>query len=165
MIIDIRKLKKGGQAKLDFSYDAFLHDYDHLGEKIFVNPIKISGYIENTGLYLQFFAFASTSIEVSCGRCLKKVDVLHELEIKNDLFFESPADEDYDDTFLITSNEVNIDDIVLPAIMLELAMNYICDYDCMGLCSKCGADLNVKTCSCDTRTIDPRLEVLKKLLD
>ena len=36
--------------------------------------------------------------------------------------------------------------------------------DCKGLCPKCGKDLNEGKCNCQTKEIDPRLEVLKKFL-
>ena len=41
---------------------------------------------------------------------------------------------------------------------------FISSEDCKGLCSRCGADLNLGPCACG-KEIDPRLAVLSQLLD
>ncbi len=46
-----------------------------------------------------------------------------------------------------------------------MQMKPLCDENCKGICPNCGADLNAGTCRCDKQEIDPRLEVLKKLLN
>lgn len=164
MKIDIRKIKNGVTEKLDFDYEASLADYDHFGEKIFANPIKITGNITNKLGVINLFVDVKSTLQVSCGRCLTKTSPNFALVIDNVLSLE-PLEDDFDDTFVIKSTELDLDEIILPAVMLEVSMNYLCDENCKGLCPKCGADLNQTTCSCDTRIIDPRLEVLKKLLD
>ena len=35
----------------------------------------------------------------------------------------------------------------------------------MAKCPKCGADLNISECGCDTTEPDPRFDVLRKLLE
>ena len=37
--------------------------------------------------------------------------------------------------------------------------------DDFAFCPKCGANLNEKDCGCNTCSTDPRLEVLKQLLE
>ncbi|MBQ3561654.1 MAG: DUF177 domain-containing protein, partial [Oscillospiraceae bacterium] len=48
---------------------------------------------------------------------------------------------------------------------LEVPFQLLCREDCKGLCPVCGSDLNEKTCNCNQKQIDPRLEKLKMLLD
>lgn len=50
-------------------------------------------------------------------------------------------------------------------IYFEFPAKPLCREDCKGLCSVCGCDLNTGSCSCDIRTADPRLDVLRKLID
>lgn len=50
-------------------------------------------------------------------------------------------------------------------IYFEFPAKPLCREDCKGLCPVCGCDLNTSSCSCDIRTTDPRLDVLKKLID
>ena len=44
-------------------------------------------------------------------------------------------------------------------------MKPLCQDDCQGLCTTCGANLNLGLCSCLMDLIDPRLAPLKQLLD
>ena len=41
----------------------------------------------------------------------------------------------------------------------------LCKPDCKGLCPQCGKNLNEGKCGCSARQVDPRLEILKKLID
>nr|WP_295267812.1 YceD family protein [Veillonella sp.] len=41
----------------------------------------------------------------------------------------------------------------------------LCQDDCKGLCVHCGANKNVSPCSCESFVVDPRLAVLRTLLD
>ena len=44
-----------------------------------------------------------------------------------------------------------------------------CGYDytrsCDRLCPTCGVNLNTGSCACSGKTVDPRLEILKQLMD
>lgn len=61
--------------------------------------------------------------------------------------------------------QADVTGIVRETLLLELPMKPLCDDACKGLCSRCGANLNDKTCDCDKEAIDPRWEGLKVLLD
>lgn len=50
-------------------------------------------------------------------------------------------------------------------IYFEFPAKPLCREDCKGLCPVCGCDLNAGSCSCDIKTEDPRLSVLRKLID
>jgi len=43
-------------------------------------------------------------------------------------------------------------------------MKPLCHADCKGLCPQCGANLNLESCTCENVQVDPRLAVLKNLL-
>ena len=47
--------------------------------------------------------------------------------------------------------------------MLELPTKVLCKEDCKGLCPKCGKDLNLGSCDCKTKDIDPRWQALSDL--
>ncbi|MEA3339352.1 MAG: DUF177 domain-containing protein [Chloroflexota bacterium] len=47
---------------------------------------------------------------------------------------------------------------------LNIPMKPLCSADCKGLCSQCGANLNLESCACEKAKIDPRLAALKELL-
>lgn len=48
---------------------------------------------------------------------------------------------------------------------MNLPSKHLCSEDCKGLCPGCGRNLNTEKCVCSGKNIDPRLAVLKKLLD
>ena len=48
---------------------------------------------------------------------------------------------------------------------IEFPIRFLCKDDCLGLCSKCGKNLNEGECSCEKKEIDPRLLPLQKLLE
>ena len=68
------------------------------------------------------------------------------------------ADEDWFDGRII-----DFDPILREQLLLALPMYLICSEDCKGLCPLCGQDLNVKSCGCEPKRVDPRLAVLKDI--
>jgi uncharacterized protein len=48
---------------------------------------------------------------------------------------------------------------------LTIPMKPLCRSDCKGLCPLCGANLSTEPCTCDRERIDPRLAVLKDLME
>ena len=72
--------------------------------------------------------------------------------------------EDEDDVFPIENNAVEVEDILIPALILQVDRTYLCRDDCKGLCPICGCDRNESVCSCASEQTDPRLAVLAKLL-
>ena len=70
-----------------------------------------------------------------------------------------------DDVFVIEEDAVEVEDVLVPELLLQVRMTYLCKEDCKGLCPHCGVDRNVQQCSCETRQIDPRLAALAALLD
>lgn len=75
-------------------------------------------------------------------------------------------EEDNDDYILVDESfKLDLDELLRSDILLELPYKYLCREDCKGLCPSCGKNLNEGPCSCNLHQVDPRLEVLKKLID
>ena len=58
---------------------------------------------------------------------------------------------------------IDLDDDVRQYILLTVPQKLLCREDCQGFCPTCGVNKNVEHCTCDTQTIDPRWDALKKL--
>jgi len=58
---------------------------------------------------------------------------------------------------------IDFDPILREQLLLALPMQVLCREECRGLCSVCGQDLNVKSCGCELKAIDPRLAKLKDI--
>ena len=99
-----------------------------------------------------------------CGRCLKDFRMPFEFCTKK--LVRRETEEDFEDVIYTDAGMfVDITEEIRTQIYFEFPTKPLCDEDCKGLCPVCGCDLNEKSCSCDSRTIDPRLAVLKNLFD
>ncbi len=101
---------------------------------------------------------------VSCGRCLVDFEQFLKTDFTELYTFESHKQED---TELVYPEDGQIDlgPIVRDYLFLEMPINPICTPGCKGLCPVCGNDLNLETCDHGEVSRDPRMDVLRKLLD
>lgn len=114
-----------------------------------------------------------SEIEQQCSRCLRNytieistpiMAIYHPIEdINKEEQYELKEEEL--ETGFYKNDILDIDEILIEQLLLNIPMKPLCSPDCKGLCPKCGTDLNVTSCNCNTAEIDPRLEVLKKLLE
>ena len=117
----------------------------------------------------------SVDVEMTCNRCLKKfkstlasrfnLTYTQEIQIEN----ESEQDGDIElkaeeiGLLLFKGEEIDLRDAVQSEIVMAVPMKPLCSKDCLGLCPKCGNNLNLSECDCTRKTIDPRFAVLKNL--
>ncbi|MDA8058525.1 MAG: DUF177 domain-containing protein [Actinomycetota bacterium] len=67
-----------------------------------------------------------------------------------------------DDAYELEGTDVDLEPLVRDALLLELPLAPLCTEGCRGLCSRCGADLNVTSCDCAAE-VDVRWSVLDQL--
>ena len=77
---------------------------------------------------------------------------------------EEVQNEDNDEIVLLEDGKADVGDLARTAFILGLDTKTLCSEDCKGLCSRCGADLNLGPCSCKKEP-DPRLAALGRLLE
>lgn len=109
--------------------------------------ISINLYKEKDSIFVN--GSVKTTMESSCARCLKAVDLdidgtveaiyMTEERIKKEKE-ESP--EDLENILPITGELLDLSDRVIEAIIIEIPLKVVCSQDCRGLCSVCGTDLN-----------------------
>jgi uncharacterized protein len=109
-------------------------------------------------------------LSLKCSRCLNDFSRPVDLEFREEY---TPADEtehgsrqeltgDEMDIGFYKGEEIDLAGIVKEQVLLEVPMKPLCNDDCRGICSGCGADRNVQTCNCKDDHIDPRLAPLAK---
>lgn len=130
----------------------------------FQSPVTYSGKIVNHLGVLRLTGTIKTVLNTCCSRCLKPLDILLTAETDVILSRDAGAEEE-DDVFPLEENAVEVEDVLVPALILQVDMTYLCKEDCKGLCPICGCDRNETECSCQTRQIDPRLAALASLLN
>lgn len=96
-----------------------------------------------------------------CGKAMKK-----ELSFSFDHRLVAGLSDSEDDDYIeVPDFELELDDLVVSDILLDLPGKYLCSEACKGLCPDCGCNLNEGECNCRKGNIDPRLEILKQLID
>lgn len=102
--------------------------------------------------------FLHTHIRMDCIRCLKPMDI--EIKKHVDLYY-LPQNREKGKEEVINLEELETsyfhgltiipDNDIQELILIELPDYPHCREDCKGLCVQCGKDLNIGSCSCNTR--------------
>lgn len=106
-----------------------------------------------------------------CCRCLEPVE--QELEASLQLLLqrqqlsgdEREASADDEDVEILDPGAVQVDlqERLREAVLLELPLRVYCREDCKGLCPQCGHNLNSGPCTCASGQADPRWAALRDL--
>jgi uncharacterized protein len=119
-------------------------------------------------------------LELECGRCLARYR--HRLSEPFRLVLEPAGDRtptepeaavalsrdglclaDDSEMGWYRGSQIQLDSVCLEAISLALPVKPLCRDDCVGLCSRCGADRNQAPCGCDEVTPESPFAVLATL--
>lgn len=174
MKLDLRAMLAGECRSLDVDFELVPRDRsqdrtDILWGVHFSTPLKVKGRITNTAGYMRMCLNASVEYVAPCARCLREVPGSFSFEVERTVAspdeLENPELEDELDEYAVTDDGfLDIDEILLELLELNFPTKVLCKEDCLGLCSKCGTDLNEGKCDCKNDEIDPRLAPLAKLL-
>lgn len=166
MIINLKPLLDGETNIIPFE-DSFVLDDDGVFEDIvFTEPVHLKGEVVDMAGYMQLRLHADLLYRTHCARCLKEIERSVSLDFeKNVAVAGTINDGENDDYLIIEDSELDIAEPLREQLLLEMPYKHLCMEECKGLCSKCGADLNDGPCGCPEKEIDPRLAVLKQLLD
>ena len=74
-------------------------------------------------------------------------------------------DRDELDVEFYTERVIPLRDLAVEQIQLTIPMKPLCDDECLGLCTHCGANRSRETCSCETLVVDERWSALAGLRD
>jgi uncharacterized protein len=127
--------------------------------------IEVRGEVVNNGRVLEVKGIMYAKSTYSCNRCLDEFSTFVEVP-----FAENYQESDMeisgseDELVYYQGDEIDILDLLRESLILAELLKPLCSEECRGLCPQCGANLNVKQCSCESQIIDPRLAVLQQLL-
>ncbi len=131
-----------------------------------LNLVNLSGLARITrtaqGLLTQVKLIAM--VDCDCVRCLTSFSQSLKTEFTELYAFSRNS---ITDSGLILPEDAHIDltPLIREYLLLEVPMSPLCRTDCKGLCPICGENLNDATCNHEDDSIDPRLAILKSLLD
>lgn len=118
--------------------------------------ITLCGQIANVGKLLRLSCEVSSQATLECSRCL----IRYEQPVKFDFTVELESD-----SAQLQTDEVDIAPYIREELIFQEPMKPLCHEDCRGICPRCGVNLNQTDCACDRTILDPRLAVLRRLLE
>lgn len=149
--------------RVDFDYTVDLSEEEIDLEHPFLSPVRLHGYLDVQGGINRLEAEVEAHVTRACARCLEPVE--YDKKVPVSLILTRKVDsEELDDIIYVESDEVELDELLVPELFLDMETVVLCREDCKGLCPKCGKNLNYGDCGCDRREIDPRLAKLQELL-
>ena len=164
MILGLKDVFLSEGTSKSLSYTLDLSSVELYSERPFVSPVRVEARAYNSAGLVELELSLSYEYSAPCDRCGTKVVRVFNREFSHHLAVSLNSDEN-DDYIETPDFTLELDDLVRADIILDLPSKFLCCDDCKGLCSICGKNLNKGGCSCNKTRIDPRLEVLKQLLD
>ncbi|MDE6925097.1 MAG: DUF177 domain-containing protein [Acetatifactor sp.] len=105
--------------------------------------------------------------KAECDRCLTEVPVT--LEPYFDRIVTAPdvttEEEEIDDLSFMEGYQLNVETFVYNEIIGNWPAKILCKEDCKGICPKCGQNLNIRDCGCDTFVPDPRMAAIQDIFN
>ena len=150
---------EGTALPLDFTVD--MSDCDIYGGKPFRSPVHVTGEIRNSTGIVSIKAKAEFTLDLTCDRCAASFDRTFSTPIEHVLVTEL-NDEDNDEVIVVDSLRYDAEPLVREDILLSLPTKVLFRDDCLGICPRCGKDLNDGPCDCE-KEYDPRWDALLQL--
>ena len=162
MLIELKKIFENEGSVLALSREVDLSDLTQRGVSLFRTPVSVQGEFSNRLGIVTLSAKAHFTYCAPCDRCAEETETVFDIPIEHCLV--TALNDDENDDFLVVENmKLDVDELIRSDVLLSLPTKYLCSEDCKGLCSKCGANLNLGACSCP-KEVDPRLAALLDLM-
>lgn len=167
MIIDLNPMLRGEVNVINID---FVLTPEIIEDVTFESGARVFGKITNNAGYMRLTLKAELPYVGECARCLDTVRGVFSLDfertvVTEGMVSEERLEESVDEYIVLDDGKLVPDDAVREELLIDFPRKLLCSEDCEGLCPKCGKPKKEGDCGCVTKEIDPRLEVLKKLLD
>jgi len=136
-----------------------------LGQPLFPESLAVGGRAENRAGVVSLRYQISGVTRFACERCLMQTERPLRRAYEHTVV-RALADETLDDVFLVAPDGIlDLDEIAAGDLLLEVPQVLLCKPDCKGLCPVCGKNRNQADCGCSPQEGDPRMAILKTLLE
>ncbi len=165
MIADIKNLLSGGEREQSFEFE-YTVPSDSVFRSSFpgveLKPVSVSGRIVNMSGLVEVSGSVKAGYSTVCARCAEPISGVFETEFVRTASKEEDEDGEY---ILIKDDCIDLSVPVTEQLLADFPSKLLCREDCKGLCPKCGKNLNDGDCGCSRTEADPRLEVLRRLIN
>lgn len=168
MTLDLKPMLRGEVKRIAVDYRL---TPDEMYGVHFEDGLHAHGEVTDNAGYMRLSLSISVPYTAECARCLDAVrgefsEVFERTVVTKGAIDEDKLEESVDEYAVLDEDgKLDVDDEILEALVLLFPKKILCSEDCEGLCPKCGKPKREGDCGCPTKEIDPRLAVLKKLLD
>lgn len=173
MIIDLKTIPAEGRKKFSYTLDRgwWSPGEDDYQIETIETPINVDLELYRVGKKIVLNGAFKGALKVTCDRCLDS----YRQEIESEFnYFLIPAPEDTKkdelelmedemEVVFVSDDKVNLNEVIREQLFLSLPVKCLCRPDCLGLCAKCGCNLNVNSCECKTAQGRPVFATLNKL--
>ena len=163
MLISVGQIIHTPGKQIDFQFSIDLSDVDFRGFCPITEPVVVTGKIHNSADVLTMTMSMGTTLHAVCDRCAKPFKRGFVTTYSCILAPELQNEETDEEIVLLDAGgNVEAEDMAREAFILGMDTKMLCSPDCKGLCSRCGADLNLGPCGCKKET-DSRWSALDSL--
>lgn len=132
--ISTRLLRDGFPKKVHEEYNPKDLDLEFV-DLTYSSGLSLDGTVEKYMNTLTFRGQLTSQVKHVCARCLKQVE--DSVDYPFELVYDIKGKEEVD----------TLEDL-REILILDHPIRFLCREDCLGLCPRCGADLNEGPCSC-----------------
>ncbi len=173
MIIDLNTIPGEGRKKFSFTLgrEWWSPGEDDYQIEAIEAPINIALTIYRVESKFVLNGAFKGALKVICDRCLDSYR--QEIEAEFNYFLVPTSDdtekeelelmEDDMEVVFISDDKVNLNEVLREQLFLSLPVKCLCRSDCLGLCAKCGCNLNENSCECNKAQGHPAFASLNKL--
>lgn len=137
-----------------------LHLSPDLDLKDLVGVVRVTRTAKGLLVQTRMRAFA----QAECVRCLDMFSLPLNIDF-TELYAFSRESVTESGLILPENGQLNLAPLIREEMILAIPISPLCSPECKGLCPICGENLSEDTCTHDEDSIDPRLSVLKALLE
>ncbi|MDD6275796.1 MAG: DUF177 domain-containing protein [Clostridia bacterium] len=156
--IELEPVFNNDGAVLPLDFEVELKDTEYNSACPFVAPVRVKGKVINSIGIVSLVAKAEFTLNLTCDRCAAPFTRDFSIPVEHILVTET-NDEDNDELIVIDSFHYDLEPLVTEDIILSLPTKVLCKEDCLGICHRCGKDLNDGPCDCG-KEYDPRWDAL-----
>jgi uncharacterized protein len=164
MLLQLKSLFMGDTQSVPFDCVMDFKELEMYGARPLREPVRVTGHVENRTGIVRLIAKVAYVLDTTCDRCMTPLHRESVLPIEH-ILVASVNSDDADDFIQVENFQLPLEELIEADLILSLPMKTLCRESCKGLCPMCGKNLNEGPCDCRTQTVDPRLAVLKDLLD
>ena len=164
MVLDLRKIFLNDGKTLPLNCEFDFSDLEFFGGYPLKKPVKVTGEVRNRAGVVEISVECEVSYSAECDRCQTPTVKTYNISFGAVLVSNKESDED-DELILLTDYKLDLQEYCFNEMIPRLPMKHLCSEECKGICQECGKNLNEGLCGCRSQSVDPRLEVLRQLLN